>query len=175
MKISLIAAMTENRVISRKNKIPWKISGELLRFREITEGHTIIMGSKTYESIGNALPERTNIVITSQKDYRAPNCIIAESFEDALNKCEGKDVFVIGGEQVFIQALPFADKIYLSVIHDDFDGDRFFPDFSDDEFQKVYSEDVEDRISYTLNVYERSKIGSKLGLRPFGQFNNSDK
>lgn len=157
MVISLIAAMASNRVIGNRGDIPWKIPTELSRFRSITMGHTVVMGRKTYESIGQVLPGRTNIVLTSNVDYRAPGCILARDLLSAIEVCpQGEsELFVCGGEQVYKEALPIAGRIYLSVIHREIAGDVFFPEIPLTKFQRIRSEYHEDIIPYTLSIYER--------------------
>ncbi|MCC7212540.1 MAG: dihydrofolate reductase [Candidatus Brocadia sp.] len=157
MVISLIAAMASNRVIGNRGDIPWKIPTELSRFKSITMGHTVIMGRKTYESIGHALPGRINIVLTSNMDYCAPGCVLARDLPSAIEICpQGEsEIFVCGGEQVYKEALLIADRIYLSVIHREISGDVFFPEIPFMEFIKIRSEYHEDIIPYTLSIYER--------------------
>jgi|SRR3989344_6114775 len=142
MKISIIVAIAgSKRVIGKKGSLPWHIPQELKRFKEITMGHPIIMGRKTHESIGRALPGRTNIVITTHPDYLAPGCIIVHSLDEALrlaSLAQGDDeYFVIGGGEIYKQALPKADKLYLTYIDKEIKGDVFFPDYSDFK-KKVY-------------------------------------
>lgn len=160
MVISIIAAMASNRVIGNGGYMPWKITGELSRFRNITIGHTVIMGRKTYESIGHSLPQRTNIILTRQTDYRASGCIIARDLPSAIEACpEGEnEVFFCGGGQLYEEALPIADRIYLSVIHKEICGDIYFPDFPVTQFRKVKSVYIEDILPYTFSIYERIDV-----------------
>lgn len=135
MQIILIAAMAENRTIGCGNTIPWKIKGEQKIFKDYTINHTVIMGRKTFESIGRALPNRKNIVISRQKKYVAQDCIIAHNISEALSMCNDNElVFIIGGENVYKQCMPLADKIYLTVIEREISGDAFFPSISSAEF-----------------------------------------
>lgn len=129
MSVSLIVAMSRNRVIGKNNQLPWRLPEDLKRFKELTMGHPIIMGRKTYESIGKPLPGRTNIVLTKDTAYQVGGIQVARSLEEALN-FGGKDEekFVIGGSEVFKKAYPLCDKIYLTLIDRDFDGDTFFPE-----------------------------------------------
>lgn len=156
MRISIIAAMSLNRVIGYQGKIPWHIPGEQQRFKQLTWGHTIIMGRKTHESIGKALPGRTNIVITRQENYSAPDCLVVHSLEAALKNCPPSETeaFVIGGEQIFRLALPLANRIYLTIIQKEITGDVFFPEFSS-EFKTIQSEKVEAPLPYTFLIFER--------------------
>ena len=126
--LSLIVAASRNGVIGAGGKLPWRLPADLKRFKAITLGHPILMGRKTFESIGKPLPGRTNIVITRQRGLEACGATVAHSLEEALQICEGQDeVFVIGGAEIYKQALPLADRIYLTHIDQDFEGDAFFP------------------------------------------------
>ena len=125
--ISIVAAVSQNGVIGKDGKIPWKLPADLAYFKNLTMGHAIVMGRKTYDSIGKALPGRTNIVITRQKHFSAADCIVAHSLKDALLKAEGKEIFIIGGGEIYREAMPLADKLYLTLVEQDFEGDAFFP------------------------------------------------
>ncbi|MGD8524249.1 MAG: dihydrofolate reductase [Desulfobacterales bacterium] len=157
MLISLIAAMASNRVIGQKGDIPWKIPGEQKMFKEITMGHTVIMGRKTYESLDHPLPGRTNIVITRQSDYQAPGCVIAHDLEGALASCsaEENEAFICGGGQLYHLALPVADKIYLTVLPREIAGDTYFPEISEDEFEITQSQLIDSDEPYSFFVYQR--------------------
>ena len=135
--ISLIVACSRNRVIGIKNKLPWHLPSDLKRFKEFTTGNTIIMGRKTYDSIGKALPNRKNIVISRNSNLKINDAEVVASIEDALKFSENK-VFVIGGEQIYLYAMPFANKILMTLINDDIEGDAFFPVI--DESQWVVKE-----------------------------------
>lgn len=126
MTLSIIVAMTKERVIGYQNKIPWHLSEDLKHFKKITMGHPIIMGRKTFESIGHPLPGRENIVITRNKNYKAVGVTIVHGLEEALKNKTG-ECFVIGGAEIYKAALPQADKLYLTLIHDQIKGDTFFP------------------------------------------------
>ena len=155
----MIAALGEKtRVIGKNNRLLWKIPEDLKRFKAITSGHAVIMGRKTFESIGRPLPNRTNIVITMNPGFEAPGCIISPSLESALEeagKIEPSEIFILGGGEIYRQALPYADRLYLFVLYDDAEGDAFFPDFSD--FQKVISreERTEDGLGYAFLNLEK--------------------
>ena len=159
MKISLIAAMAKNRVIGRQGEIPWKIPGEQKLFKKITLGHAVIMGRKTYESIGRPLPGRTNIVVTRQKQYQAQGCTVVHDLSSALNHCpeDEDEAFICGGGQLYHEALPMADHIYLTVIPRDIPGDTYFPDISSTEFRVRQSESIEaeEAEPYNFLIYER--------------------
>ncbi len=127
MTISLIVAVSQNGVIGANNKLPWRLPADLKHFKELTMGHPILMGRKTFESIGKPLPGRTNIVITRQKEFACFGVMTAPSLEKALEMCgNAEEIFLIGGAEIFRQALPMADKIHLTVIHQDFAGDALF-------------------------------------------------
>jgi dihydrofolate reductase len=132
--ISLIAAMARNRVIGRDGALPWRLPEDLRHFRALTIGKPVIMGRKTCESLGRPLSERRNLVITRQQDYEAPaGFTVHASLEEALSDCaDAPEIMVIGGAEVYAQALTQADRIYLTVIDHDFDGDAMFPVFGDE-------------------------------------------
>lgn len=160
-KISIIVAVAgKKRVIGKAGGMPWHIPEELKRFKEITIGHPIIMGRKTHESIGKVLPERTNIVISRDPVYQAEGIIVAHSLEKAIQLAKdqpgSQEVFVIGGGEIYKQALPITDKLYLTVIDQEIAGDTFFPDYS--EFKKIVwqSEEYEsDRFKYRFLELEK--------------------
>jgi len=137
-KISIICALAENRAIGKDNRLLWHIPEDLKRFQKLTRGHVVIMGRKTFESIGRALPERVNIVISRDLDFKPENCLVASSFEDALEKArqmEKNEIFIIGGGQVYNQAINQADKLYLTIVPGSYEADTFFPDYS--VFKKI--------------------------------------
>jgi len=156
MVISLIAAMARNRVIGRNNKMPWDLPSDLHRFKETTMGHPLIMGRKTFESIGHPLPGRKNIVITRRQGFGPAGCIVARDLRSAIALCEGADeVFICGGEAVFREAMAFADRIYLTVINKDFDGDTFFPEVPD-AFKVIERRAFKDLLPYEVLIYQRT-------------------
>lgn len=150
-KVSMVCAVGEDRSIGRNNKLIWRISEDLKRFKAITWGHPILMGRKTFESIGHLLPGRVNIIITRDTSFAARGCAAAHSLEDALAAAaltEQKEIFIIGGGEIFKHALPLADRLYLTVIHKNApDAEVFFPDYGD--FKKVIFK--EDRSAGSLN------------------------
>jgi dihydrofolate reductase len=161
MRISIIAAVAENGAIGKDNGLLWHIPEDMKRFRELTTGHAVVMGQKTYESIGRPLPNRTNIVLTQDPDFQAPGCVVCFSLDEALEKAgevEKEEVFVIGGGMVYRQTLPMADRLYVTVVRGDFEGDVFFPDYS--EFRKVVSreERQDEKYRYDFLVLEREVI-----------------
>lgn len=153
--ISLIAAMSKNHVIGINNTLPWHLPADLQHFKQLTLGHTIIMGRKTFESIGRALPGRTNLII-SRNGYPAPtNCTVVDSIAAAIKFCENEEeVFFIGGAQIYQQAITYADKLYLTEIDTEIEGDAHFPDFSPtdwietDRQQQVASPHTYDFVTY---------------------------
>ncbi len=157
MRISAIVAMASNRVIGNRGDIPWKIPGEQKMFKEITLGHTVIMGRKTYESIGRPLPGRTNIVITRQTDFQAAGCIIANDLDSAFKTCspEENEAFICGGGQLYRESLPVTDRIYLTELPREVSGDTFFPEISELEFKITKSEFIDGVEPYNFFVYER--------------------
>lgn len=143
MVISIIAAIGNNRVIGNKNRLPWNLSADMEHFRKLTKGKPIIMGSLTFESISKALPGRDNIVLTRDPNYKAPGCKIAHSLQEALLLAEdsplgkkSKEVMICGGASVYKQYLPKADRMYLTTIEGDFEGDAFFPEFKIEEWEE---------------------------------------
>jgi dihydrofolate reductase len=141
MKISLIVAAATNNVIGRDGELPWHLSEDLKRFKKLTVGKPIIMGRLTHESIGKPLPDRRNIVISSQKDLEIEGCEVVSSPDEALALAEGaEEVMVIGGGKIYQQLMPKADRIYMTFIDDAVDGDTFFPDVRSEEWQ-VYSQE----------------------------------
>lgn len=148
-RVSAIAAIGRNRVLGKDNQLLWHIPDDLKRFKEITSGHPIIMGRKTFESIlatlGKPLPGRTNIVVTRDASWRHEGVIAAASIEDAIMKAAkapgADEVFIGGGGEIYRQALPFTDRLYLTLIEDDKEGDSFFPEY-ENEFTKVVSDET---------------------------------
>lgn len=151
--------MDEDRGIGKGGKIPWHISADLKRFKALTMGHPIVMGRKTWESLGRALPGRTNIVMTRRKRYRADGAILVGSMEEALTEAAaaGAEVYIIGGSAIYQLALPLADRILLTQVSGTHGADSFFPEFEDD-FKKVRSDEAKDGDHKLRYVdYERIK------------------
>ncbi len=142
--------MGKNRAIGRNNKLLWNIPDDLKHFKKITTGHAVIMGRKTFESIGRQLPNRANIIITRDKNFKADGCVISHSLDEALDlaKQKNEEIFIIGGGQIYEQALPHADKLYLTIVDDEPKADTFFPDYS--KFKNIISEENKecDKIKY---------------------------
>lgn len=165
VRLALIAALgTKNRAIGKDNRLLWHIPDDLKRFKELTLGHPVIMGRKTWESLpqrARPLPDRTNIVITRQSDFKARGAIVANSFEEArasAARAEGSSqVFVIGGGELYREALPFADCLYLTLVDDDKEGDSYFPPY-EKEITKVVSDEKREwnGLSYRWVALERN-------------------
>jgi dihydrofolate reductase len=134
MKLSMIAALSTNNVIGRNNDVPWKLSTDLKRFKALTMGHHLIMGRRTYESVGKPLPGRINVVITRQEHYAPAGLTVVHSLEEAIRvAARGSDAeaFIAGGAEIYAQAMHRADRMYLTRVHAEVEGDTFFPDFDD--------------------------------------------
>ncbi|OGZ00162.1 MAG: dihydrofolate reductase [Candidatus Liptonbacteria bacterium RIFCSPLOWO2_01_FULL_52_25] len=157
--ISIIVAMGKNRVIGNGGNIPWRLPADLKHFKEATMGHAVVMGRKTYESIGKPLPGRTNIVITWQKDYAAPGCVTAASLNEAFKKAGVGEVFVIGGAEIYREAMPRVDKLYVTLIDRDFEGDAYFPEIDPNEWRvssrKEGATDEKNPYPYSFLTFER--------------------
>ena len=162
MIISIIAAMGKKRVIGIKNKLPWNLPADMEHFKELTKGKPVIMGMKTFESIGKPLPKRTNIIITRNPNYKAEGCIVVHSIEEALKAAENhKEVMIIGGASIYKEFLPKADKLYLTSIDADFEGDAYFPEYKIEEWEETsyeeHERDKDNPYNYTFLVLTRKK------------------
>lgn len=134
--ISFVVAMDENRAIGKDNDLPWYLPNDLKHFKKTTMGKPIVMGRKTYESIGKPLPGRENIVVTRDESYKAEGTTIVHSVDEVL-KMNAEEICVIGGSEIFKQFLPVADRLYITEIHHTFDADTYFPELNDDEWKEV--------------------------------------
>ena len=164
LHLCILVAMAKNRVIGRNNKLPWNLPADLKHFKSLTMGHTIIMGRKTYESIGRPLPGRTNIIITHQRDLEVPGAIIVHSIEDALEACMkvktfNQEYFVIGGENIFQQMLKICKRMYITEIIGDFEGDTYFPEFDFKEWNETQRDkhfpDKDINVEYHFIILDR--------------------
>ncbi len=160
MTISIIVAVSRNNVIGKDNQLIWKLSADLKRFKALTTGHTIIMGRKTFDSIGKPLPDRTSIVITRQKDYKIEGCTVVNSLEEALEKAaDQEEVFIIGGGAIYKEALAKANKIYYTKVHKEFEGDTFFPVLNFKEWESANRKDCmpdeKNEYAYSFIDYKR--------------------
>ncbi len=141
MNINTIVATGKNREIGKDNQLLWRLSDDLKLFKQTTLNHTIIMGRKTFESIGKALPKRRNIVISRNKNYEATGCELVNSLNEAFDLCkEEKEVFVIGGGSIYEQALPLTQTLYISEVNGCFDAEVFFPEINENEWKLSHSE-----------------------------------
>jgi dihydrofolate reductase len=157
-RISIIAAMARNRVIGVNNGLPWRLPEDLRHFKALTMGHHIVMGRRTYESIGRPLPGRHTVILTRDPDFRAEGCLTATSLETAFAACgDDPEVFFVGGGEIYRQVLPLARRLYLTEIQADFDGDAHFPDYDPGEWQEVERtrHTSESGLVYEFAVYER--------------------
>lgn len=164
MRISLIAAVAENGVIGGKNKLLWHLPDDLKRFKTLTKGHPVIMGRKTYESIGHPLPGRKNIVITHQEDLQISGCEVVSSLEKAIASAKSgrpEEIFIIGGGEIYKQAMGIADRMYLTHVHASPEGDAFFPSFDASQWKVIEEEehpiDKDHALRFTYKTYERIK------------------
>jgi len=166
MKLSLICAMDENMVIGRNNALPWHLPEDLKYFKRTTMGKCIIMGRRTFESIGRPLPGRTNIIVTRSRDYEVENARVVDSLSDAIELAENvsfiegvDEAFVIGGAELYRHALPYVDRLHLTMVHAEIDGDTYFPDFDVNEWEQVSREyfeaDETNPYPYSICVFER--------------------
>ena len=159
MKISLIAAVADGNVIGSNGALPWKISADLKRFRELTTGHVILMGRKTFESIGKPLPNRTNIVISSNPDFHPDGCTICHTIDEGIQKAQElgeEELFVVGGGTIYSQTIERADRLYMTKVHRVYDGDTVFPDYT--SFGHVVSREPHtepDGLAYEFLVLEK--------------------
>lgn len=162
MIVSILVAKSKNDVIGKNNQLPWHLPADLKHFKDLTMGHHMIMGRKTFESIGKPLPGRTSVIITRQKDYKAPGCIVVSSIEDALKACVNDDeVFIIGGGEIFKETMNTADKIYLTEIGEEFEGDVFLPKIDLLKWKLIqkqtFKPDEKNKYGYCFCEYERVK------------------
>ncbi len=166
MKISLIVAMASNRTIGLNKQMPWHLSADLRTFKKITMGHPIIMGRKTFESIGKALPGRRNIIISRNTEYHRDGCDVFQDIDDAFSACVNEDeIFIIGGATLYDVILPRCQRLYITLIHKEFDGDTFFPAFNPQDWEEIERTDISDDESvdfdYSFVTLQRTtKCGS---------------
>jgi dihydrofolate reductase len=158
-RLSVIAAMARNRVIGIDNRLPWHLPDDLKHFKALTMGHHIVMGRKTFESLPGVLPGRTSVVITRSPVYQAPGCLVVNSIDNALGACKGDDeAFIVGGAELYAQALALADRLYLTEIQADYDGDARFPDFDRLQWTETAREAHRsaDGLEYHFVTYDRN-------------------
>ena len=163
MNLSIIVAMGRNRVIGKDNGLPWRLPADLKHFKNVTLGHPVLMGRKTFESIGRPLPGRTNIVITRQKNYKPEGCLMAGSIQEALALAQDADeAFVIGGASIFEKTIPLAWRLYVTLIDHEFEGDTLFsgidPSLWVEKERQSFRADNENPYGFSFLVFER--VGS---------------
>ncbi|MCX2681658.1 dihydrofolate reductase [Galbibacter sp. EGI 63066] len=160
--ITMIAAAAENNALGKDNDLVWHLPDDFKRFKELTTGHHIIMGRKTFESFPKLLPNRTHVIITRQKDYQPENCIVVHSMEKALEAAKNdQQPFIIGGGEIYKLGMPFADKIELTRVHHQLEADTFFPEIDEDEWELAASEhhpkDGKHRFDFSYLTYIRKE------------------
>ena len=164
MIISLIVAVDEKRGIGRAGKLPWRLSADMKKFRELTMGHHLIVGRKTFESIGRPLPGRQTIVVTRDACFKPEGCLVTDSIQEALALAQKRgetEVFVIGGAEIYAHTLDLADRLYLTQVHAEVNADTFFPPFRPEEWTETQSNlqaaDEKNEYSFTFKLLERKK------------------
>jgi len=165
--------MASNRVIGRNNELPWHLPADLKHFKELTTGKPIIMGRNTYESIGRPLPNRTNIIVTGNPDYKIEGCEIKHSLEDAIDcaRSEGSEIMIIGGAHIYRDALLIADRIYLTQIHQNIEGDIYFPEIDGQQWQETACENFpaqDNDPAFSFLTMERVSQGAPGGNKSLG-------
>lgn len=158
MRVTLIAALASNGVIGRDNQLPWRIPGDLPRFKKLTTGHTLVMGRKTFDSIGRPLPGRTTFVVTRNRDLALPGVEVAHSLEDALARVKTGEAFIAGGGEIYAQALPLADRLVLTEIDAPFEGDAYFPSFDRSAWRLVEEEVQPPTDAFPHRVFYRTYL-----------------
>lgn len=159
--ITLIAAIAKNNALGKGNDLIWHLPADLKRFKKVTTGHAILMGRNTFESIGKPLPNRTSIIITRNNNYFVDGCLIANSIEQAIELTEGKDAFIIGGAQIYKEALKqnLVDRLDITVLHHEFEADAFFPEIDMNIWKEVAREDFKadekNKYDYSFVSYEK--------------------
>lgn len=161
MTISIIAAVAKNRVIGMNNSLPWHLPADMRHFRALTMGKPIIMGKKTFESLGKPLPQRLNIVLSDERDYQPAGCVVVHSLEEAIAVAgKSKEVMIGGGASVYKQFMEKADRLYLTVIHQEFEGDAYFPEVDPAHWREVRrvdgKADEKNPYDYSFVVFERT-------------------
>lgn len=153
--ISIIVAFAKNRVIGNRGMIPWKIKGEQKRFKELTTGNVVIMGRRTYEEIGRPLPNRQTYLVSSTLKVEEENCKTVSSLKEAIELAGEREIFIAGGGMLYKEALPLADRLYLTLIDHEIEGDTYFPEFEEDLYKKTFEEYHEGEIPYTYVTLEK--------------------
>ncbi len=159
-RLSILVAMASNRTIGINNTLPWRCPEDLKHFKALTMGHHMIMGRKTFESIGKPLPGRTTVVVTRNRELKIEGCIIAHSLQNAIVACgNDEEIFIVGGADLYAQALPLVDTLYITEIHQDVNGDAHFPELNPAEWQEVtrekFSQQTPQPLEYHFVEYQR--------------------
>ena len=162
MKTSLIVAMADNNVIGKDNQMPWHLPEDLKYFKRVTMAKPVIMGRKTFESLGKPLPNRTSIIITRNKNYKVEGCIVVHSLKEAIEAAKvDENPYILGGAEIYKQALDIADKLDLTIVHQTFDADAFFPKIDLNIWKEVAREDFKadekNKYDYSFVSYEKRK------------------
>jgi dihydrofolate reductase len=159
LSISYIVAMDIQQAIGLGNDLPWRLPADLAYFKKTTMDHTILMGRKTYESIGKPLPNRINVILTQNKDYQAEGCLVIHSVEEAVEQFKNEEIFVIGGAEVFQLFMPAVDRLYITLIEHEFEADTYFPEFDIDDWILVSSvdgiKDAKNPYDYSFLIYTK--------------------
>ena len=166
MRIAMVWAMSENRVIGRNNKLPWHLPNDLKYFKQLTTGKPVIMGRKTYESIGRPLPNRVNIVLTRDTQFKADGIKVVHTLDDAIELAEAEglisgaeEVIIMGGEEIYRLAMPIADRLYVTLVHAHVDGDAWFPEIDLNAYKPIAREDFQadgpNPYDYSFCVFDR--------------------
>ncbi len=153
--IALIVAYASNRVIGNKGYIPWKIKGEQKRFKELTTGNVVVMGRRSFEEIGHPLPGRTNIIVSNTVNYQSENCYTVSSLQEAIVSAPDRDIYISGGAGLYKQAINLVDKMFITEINQDVEGDTFFPYFDKNMFECELIETFTGDIPYSYVTYTR--------------------
>lgn len=153
--IALIVAFAKNQVIGNKGCIPWRIKGEQKRFKELTTGNVVVMGRRSYEEIGKPLPNRTTIVVSRSKCFEGEHCFTVGSLGEALELAGDRDVYISGGAKLYEEALPVVEKMYITEIDCEIEGDTYFPSFDKGQFVKEIDEEFQGDIPYKYVTYTR--------------------
>ncbi|WP_457616413.1 dihydrofolate reductase [Lutibacter sp.] len=158
--ITIIAAIAKNNALGKNNKLIWHLPADLKRFKKVTSNHCVIMGRKTFESLGKPLPNRTNIIITRNPNYTAEGCIVVHSLQEALKAAEiDENPFILGGAEIYKQAIKIADKLDLTFVHHTFDADAFFPEIDKNRWKETKREDFKsddkNKFDYSFVTFER--------------------
>lgn len=164
--VSIIAAMGKDRGLGFGNKLPWSLPDDMKRFRDLTQGHVVIMGRKTYESIGKVLPDRKNIIVTRNPDYKVPGGTVVGSMKEALQEARSEggadqEIFVVGGGEIYKLAMPYVDKMYLTFVDAEIPADTYFPEFDEGNWRVIdttpHATDDRHAFAFTFKTYERKK------------------